>query len=134
MFTLGPVSSVFDFMTFYLMLVVLKANEALFQTGWFIESLTTQVLVIFVIRTRGNPLQSRPHRWLVIASLAIVVLGIALPFLPISHFFGFVPPPMEFLLMLLGLAIAYLVCAEAAKRWFYRHAFSQAQRKGHTRR
>jgi Mg2+-importing ATPase len=78
MLVLGPVSSIFDFITFYVMQTVLRANEALFQTGWFIESLATQVLVIFVIRTRGNPIKSRPHPWLVASSLAVVALAAAL--------------------------------------------------------
>ena len=61
MLVIGPISSLFDFLTFYVMLVVLQAGEKLFQTGWFVESLCTQVLVIFIIRTRGNPLKSRAH-------------------------------------------------------------------------
>src|SRR5437867_8224657 len=73
MWVLGPVSSLFDFLTFYVLLAVLKADEALFQTGWFIESLATQVLVIFVIRTRRNPLGSRPHPVLVATSLMVVL-------------------------------------------------------------
>ena len=70
MLVLGPVSSVFDFLTFGLLLLVFHANEALFQTGWFIESLATQVLVIFVLRTRRNPLRSRPHPLLVTTSVS----------------------------------------------------------------
>src|SRR4029079_866750 len=65
MVVLGPVSSLFDFLTFFALLHLFKANEALFQTGWFVESLATQVLVIFVIRTRGRPWHSRPHPALV---------------------------------------------------------------------
>ncbi len=72
MLVIGPISSAFDFLTFYVMLVVLKADEALFQTGWFVESLSTQVLVIFIIRTRGNPFKSRAHPVLVATSLAVV--------------------------------------------------------------
>ena len=69
MLVLGPVSSLFDFLTFGLLLLVFGAGQALFQTGWFIESLATQVLVIFVIRTRRNPLRSRPSPYLVMAAL-----------------------------------------------------------------
>ena len=120
MLTLGPVSSVFDFLTFGLLIWGFNAGEALFQTGWFIESLATQVLVIFVIRTRGNPLRSRPHLLLVLASCAVVAIGIAIPFTAVGRWFGFVPPPVDFLAALVGMVLAYLVFAELAKRWFYR--------------
>ena len=79
MLVIGPISSLFDFLTFYLLLAVLNAGERLFQTGWFVESLTTQVLVIFIIRTRGNPLASRAHPALVATSLGIVALAALLP-------------------------------------------------------
>ena len=92
MLVLGPVSSIFDFLTFGLLLLVFHANEALFQTGWFIESLATQVLVIFVLRTRRNPLRSRPHPLLAATSIAVVVLAILLPFTPLGAWFGFVHP------------------------------------------
>jgi Mg2+-importing ATPase len=120
MLVIGPISSVFDFLTFYVMLVVLKADEALFQTGWFVESLTTQVLVIFIIRTRGNPLRSRAHPILTATSLAVVTLAAVLPFTPIGVFFGFVPPPARFYYILGAMVVAYLVLVEAAKRVFYR--------------
>ena len=120
MLTLGPVSSVFDFLTFGLLIWGFNAGEALFQTGWFIESLATQVLVIFVIRTRGNPLRSRPHLLLVLASCAVVAIGVAIPFTAVGRWFGFVPPPVDFLAALVGMVLAYLVFAELAKRWFYR--------------
>ena len=72
------------------------AKEALFQTGWFVESLSTQVLVIFIIRTRGNPFKSRAHPILVATSLAVAVIGAVLPFTPLGTYFGFVPPPAQF--------------------------------------
>jgi Mg2+-importing ATPase len=74
MLVLGPVSSLFDFLTFGLLLLVFGAGQALFQTGWFIESLATQVLVIFVIRTRRSPLQSRPNPYLAATALAVVAV------------------------------------------------------------
>jgi Mg2+-importing ATPase len=120
MLVLGPVSSVFDFLTFGLLLLVFHATEPLFQTGWFIESLATQVLVIFVIRTRRNPLRSRPTRLLVATSLAVVGVGILLPYSALGRWFGFVPPPPAFLLALGAMVACYLLLAEAAKRWFYR--------------
>ena len=127
MLVVGPISSVFDFLTFYVMLTVLKADEALFQTGWFVESLTTQVLVIFIIRTRGNPLHSRPHPILIITSLVVVTIGAVLPFTPLGTFFGFVPPPAMFYLILAVMVVVYLVMAETAKRFFYARFRLQAR-------
>jgi Mg2+-importing ATPase len=120
MLTLGPVSSVFDFATFWLLLTVFHAEAALFRTGWFIESIATQVLVIFVIRTRAAPWHSRPSPWLVATALAAVGIAVLLPFTPLAGLLGFVAPPAELLMAVAALALAYLACAEAAKRWFYR--------------
>ena len=119
MLVIGPISSAFDFLTFYVMLTVLKANETLFQTGWFVESLSTQVLVIFIIRTRGNPFKSRAHPILVATSLAIVVIGATIPFTPLGTYFGFVPPPVEFYAILAAMVVIYLVMVEVAKSVFY---------------
>lgn len=118
MLVLGPVSSLFDFLTFGLLLWVFHAGEALFQTGWFVESLMTQVLVIFVIRTRARPWLSRPHPALAASSLGIVALAEALPFSPLGTWFGFVPLPVHVLLALAALTAVYLVMAEEVKRWF----------------
>ena len=120
MWVVGPVSSVFDFLTFFIMLKVFQAGEELFHTGWFIESIATQVLVIFVIRTRRNPLHSRPNALLTTTSLAVVLIAIALPFTPIGAYFGFVAPPPLFFLILLGMVLIYLLAVEGVKRWFYR--------------
>ncbi|MCG3202614.1 MAG: Magnesium-transporting ATPase, P-type 1 [Gammaproteobacteria bacterium] len=120
MLIIGPVSSVFDFLTFYVMLVVLKANESLFHTGWFIESLATQTLVIFVIRTRGNPLASRPHQFLIGLSVLVVCIAVALPLTPLGPYFRFVAPPAGFYLFLATMVIAYLIVVEFVKRRFYR--------------
>jgi Mg2+-importing ATPase len=120
MLVLGPVSSVFDFLTFGLLLLVFHADEALFHTGWFIESLATQVLVIFVLRTRRNPLKSRPHPLLATTSVTVVVLAVALPFTSLGAWFGFVPPSATFLLAIAGLTVSYLLLAQGAKWAFYR--------------
>ncbi len=120
MVALGPVSSLFDFLTFYVMLVLFQAEEALFQTGWFIESIATQVLVIFVIRTRRHPFASRPNYGLVLMSLAVVAAAAALPFTPAGGYLGFVPPPPAFFGVLAALVIVYLAAAEGVKRVFYR--------------
>ena len=120
MLVIGPISSAFDFLTFYILLTVLKANEALFQTGWFVESLSTQVLVIFIIRTRGNPFKSRAHPVLVATSLTVMLIGAILPLTPLGSYFGFVPLPAEFYLILAAMAVAYLLVVELAKLGFYR--------------
>ncbi len=120
MLIIGSISSVFDFLTFYVMLVVLKANEALFQTGWFVESLSTQVLVIFIIRTRGNPFKSRAHPVLIATSLAIATVGAFMPFTPLGPYFGFVPLPNRFYFILAAMVITYLLIVEVAKKGFYR--------------
>jgi Mg2+-importing ATPase len=120
MLVMGPVSSIFDFLTFGLLLLVFHANEALFQTGWFVESLATQVLVIFVLRTRRNPLKSRPHPLLATTSVAVVVLAVVLPFTPLGAWFGFVPPAAPFLFAIAGLTVSYLLLAQGAKWAFYR--------------
>ena len=122
MLVIGPISSLFDFLTFYIMLVVLQADEKLFQTGWFVESLCTQVLVIFIIRTRGNPLKSRAHPLLTSTSLAIVAMALLLPFTPLGPHFGFVPPPAKFYFILGAMVLAYLFVVELAKQGFYRWA------------
>jgi Mg2+-importing ATPase len=120
MLVIGPISSLFDFLTFYVLLAVLQADEKLFQTGWFVESLCTQVLVIFVIRTRGNPLKSRAHPLLTATSLAIVAIAVLLPLTPPGTHFGFVPPPARFYLILGVMVVVYLFAVELAKRAFYR--------------
>jgi len=120
MATIGPISSLFDFLTFYVLLKVLEAGEREFHTGWFVESLATQVLVIFIIRTRGNPLKSRPHPLLVATSLGIVALAAILPYTPLAAMLGLVPLPPEFFAILGAMVAAYLLLVELVKRWFFR--------------
>ena len=127
MLVIGPISSAFDFLTFYIMLAVLQADEKLFQTGWFVESLCTQVLVIFIIRTRGNPLKSRAHPLLTATSLAVVAIAVLLPFTPVGTYFGFVPPPAKFYFILGAMVLVYLFAVELAKQGFYR--WSAARRR-----
>jgi P-type Mg2+ transporter len=120
MLCLGPVSSVFDLLTFAVLLLVFHAGERVFQTGWFVESLATQTLVIFIIRTPGNPLRSRPNPLLAVTSCAVVVFGTALPYTPMGRWFGFVSPPATFLLALAAIVLAYLTFAQLVKAWFFR--------------
>ena len=120
MWVFGPLSSVFDFMTFGLLLWVFRANDALFHTGWFVESLGTQILVIFIIRTE-HPWQDRPHPLLVMSSLSAFGLAVALPYLPIAHWLGFVPLPPGVLCALALVTAAYLTAVYGVKRWFFAH-------------
>ena len=124
MLVVGPVSSIYDFLTFWILLGVFHASERLFHTGWFVESLATQVLVIFVIRTRGSALASRPAPALAAVSLAVVALAVALPFTPVAAALGFEAPPPAFFAVLALLVAAYLALAELAKRAFFAHARS----------
>jgi Mg2+-importing ATPase len=122
MLVLGPVSSLFDFLTFFALIQLFGAGEAVFQTGWFIESLATQVLVIFVIRTRGRPWQSRPHPLLATLSVGVVAVGLMITLTPLGSLFSFVLPPPGFYLFLIVTVAAYLLLVEAVKRLYYRKA------------
>jgi P-type Mg2+ transporter len=124
MLVFGPVSSVFDFITFYVLLYLFGAGEALFQTGWFIESITTQVLVVFAIRTRRPIFRSRPHVFLAVMALGVVAVALALPMLPVGRWLGFVAPPPLFFVFLICATVAYLAIVEIVKRIFYRAALA----------
>jgi Mg2+-importing ATPase len=116
----GPISSIFDFMTFFVMLVVLKASHAEFRSGWFVESLATQTLVVFVIRTRRVPFfRSRPSLAMLVTPIACAVVGAILPFTPLAHPLGFTTLPISFFLILLGMILTYLTLVEIAKSRFY---------------
>jgi P-type Mg2+ transporter len=95
MLVIGPLSSVYDFLTFFVPLKLLHASGPLFHTGWFVESLATQTLVLFVIRTAGNPLRSRPSRPLAITTVVIVLVGVLLPYTPLASPLGFTPPSCD---------------------------------------
>jgi Mg2+-importing ATPase len=120
MLVFGPVSSIFDFLTFYALLHLFGAGEALFQTGWFIESITTQVLVVFAIRTRRPFFRSKPYWFLVVMALGTVAVAVVLPLLPMGRWFGFVTPPPLFFVYLIGATAAYLALVEITKSMFYR--------------
>jgi Mg2+-importing ATPase len=113
---IGPISSLFDFLTFYVLLHVFHSNEAQFHTGWFVESLATQTLVLFVIRTSKNPLRSRPSGPLMATCLAVVAIGIYLPFSPLAGVLGFTPLPAGYFVFLVMATGAYLLLVEFAKR------------------
>ena len=120
MITFGLVSSVFDYLTFGLLLLVLHANEGQFRTGWFIESVISASMIVLVIRSRKPFFRSRPGKYLLIATLSIVCITFILPFTPLGNVFGFSPPkPLVCLLLLLIIAV-YIVAAEITKTIFYR--------------
>jgi Mg2+-importing ATPase len=132
MIAFGPISSLFDFLTFGVMLWVFQATQSLFQTGWFVESLATQTLVIFVIRTRRVPFfRSPPGRALALTSLACVAVGAIIPFSPAAALFGFRPLPVAFFAILAAMVVSYLALVELGKAIFFarwRRARSGADR------
>ena len=126
MLFVGPISSIFDFLTFYVLLHFFRATEAQFHTGWFVESLATQTLVIFVIRTSKNPFKSRPSLALLLTCLAIVGIGVLLPFSPVAGVLGFTPLPLSYFVFVAVTTMAYLLLVEIAKRILFR---SQLERQ-----
>jgi len=111
-----PLSSIYDFLTFFALLKIFHASEQFFHTGWFVESLATQTLVIFIIRTARNPLRSKPSLALTVTTISIVLLGAVLPFTSIGSVIGFAPLPIAFLLFVVIATGTYLLLVEAVKR------------------
>lgn len=120
MLAAGPVSSLFDLVTFAGLLWLFRATEAGFHTGWFVESLVTQTIVLLVIRTAGNPFRSRPSGWLLAAVVGVCVVAVVLPFAPFAAALGFEPLPAGVLAFLAAVAGCYLTVMGAVKRWFFR--------------
>ncbi|MDY7540828.1 MULTISPECIES: HAD-IC family P-type ATPase [unclassified Cryobacterium] len=130
MIVFGPISSLFDFATFALMLFVFSAAPPEFRSGWFIESIATQTLIIFAIRTRRVPFfRSRPSLGLTLASLGVVSIGAWLPYSPLYDVLGFAPLPAPFFLALVGMVVIYLVLVEIAKRWFFSLSAKQSEHR-----
>jgi len=121
----GPVSSVFDYATFALLFFVFRANvpaqQSLFQSGWFVEGLLSQTLIVHMIRTRKIPfLQSSPSLPLALTTAAVMAVGIALPFSPFASSFGMVPLPSQFFAWLVLILLAYAALAQVVKGWYVR--------------
>jgi Mg2+-importing ATPase len=117
----GPVSSIFDFLTFWIMLAVLHAGHVEFRTGWFVESIATQTLVIYVIRTRRVPFfTSRPSMSMLLVPTGMALVGAILPWTGLAHLLGFTPLPAKFFLLLFGMVVVYLLLVELVKTRFYR--------------
>jgi len=118
----GLVSSIFDFLTFGTLLFLFQATPEEFRTGWFVESLLTELVIALVVRTRHVFYRSRPGRLLLASTLLFVGITLVLPYLPINALFGFVPLPAPLMLTMLGLTALYVVATELAKKYFYSRA------------
>jgi Mg2+-importing ATPase len=118
----GPISSIFDFLTFYVMLSLLHAGHVEFRTGWFVESIATQTLVVYVIRTRRVPFfRSRPSKAMLFVPTGAALVGAVLPYTGLANLFGFSVLPTKFFLLLFAMVVVYLALVEGAKVWFFRH-------------
>jgi len=121
MLVFGPLSSVFDYLTFGLLFWALNASQELFHTGWFVESVLSASLVVFALRTRLPLHRSRPGRALLAVTGLMVVVTVLLPYTPLAGLLGFAALPPLYLLAIAAIVAAYVVSAELVKRWFYRH-------------
>jgi Mg2+-importing ATPase len=120
MITFGAVSSLFDFLAFGVLLLVFRASAAEFRTGWFLESVASAALIVLVMRTRRAFFRSRPSRYLLATTVAVVAATMAIPFTPLGSLFGFEPLPVLFLPVIAGIVVLYFGAAETTKRLFYR--------------
>lgn len=120
MITFGLVSSVFDYLTFGALLIILHATQDQFRTGWFLESVISASLIVLVIRSRKPFFKSRPGKYLLMATLLIVVVTLIFPFIPIGGIFGFKQLPISYLLLIGIIIIAYIITAEMVKAVFYK--------------
>ena len=119
MILFGLVSSIFDFLTFGLLLFIFRASPEEFRTGWFIESLLTELVIALVVRTRRVFYRSRPGKLLLISTFVVIGITFLLPYVPFNFLFGFIPLPAPLMLTMLGLAALYVLVAEIAKKYFY---------------
>lgn len=120
MIVFGLLSSVFDYLTFAVLIFVLHANEKVFQTGWFTESVISAILIVLVVRTRLSFLKSLPGKYLSLVTTCIMLLVLAIPFSPFAAIFGFVTLSWKYYVLMMGTVIAYILSAELAKQWFYK--------------
>jgi Mg2+-importing ATPase len=118
--TFGPVSSVFDFLTFGVLLFFLRAGQGEFRTGWFMESVISASLIVLVVRTRRPFIRSLPGKYLLLATIFVAVITLIVPYLPVAVAFGFQPVPASFFPALLVIIVLYILSAEVAKRIFYK--------------
>jgi Mg2+-importing ATPase len=121
MLVFGLLSSIFDYLTFGVLLFLLHADTAQFRTGWFMESVISASMIVLSIRTHKSILHSKPSRSLLLATIAIILVTLFLPYTPLAGLLGFQALPVEFLLVLAALLGLYIFCAENVKRVFYQH-------------
>jgi Mg2+-importing ATPase len=133
MIAFGLVSSVFDYLTFGALLIVFRATESQFQTGWFIESLMTELFIVMVIRTHRPFFRSKPGRILAIATLLVAATTITLPYTALGKIFGLVPLPWYIMLTLIGITTLYLLASELVKRFMFAR-LTQADSQSRKRR
>jgi P-type Mg2+ transporter len=122
MLVFGLLSSIFDYLTFAVLLLVLHASVEEFRTGWFMESVISASMIVLVVRTRGPFLKSKPGKALLTATLLVALVTILFPYTPMGTLFGFAPIPLPYLLTLLLIVVFYIISAEVAKKIFYRRA------------
>jgi len=123
----GLLSSAFDALTFGTLLLVFSAPLAVFRTGWFVESLLTELLIALVVRTRRPFFRSRPGRLLLALTAVLVLVALILPYVPAASLMGFTPLPPKMLGALCFITASYVLAAEVLKRWFFRHAHHGVQ-------
>jgi Mg2+-importing ATPase len=122
MIQFGALSSLFDLVTFAALLGLFHATPELFRTGWFVESLLTELVVALVVRTRRPVLRSKPGRVLLWTTVLMIPVAFAIPYLPYAGHMGFVHPPASLVATLAGITVLYVLAVELGKRWFYRRA------------
>ena len=116
----GIHSSIFDLLTFLTLLFLLKVKEAEFQTGWFMESVLTELFILFIIRTRKNFFKSKPGKYLFLLSVLGLILTIALPYMPFAAAFGLVPLPLMNFAAMIVIVLLYILTADWLKVWFFK--------------
>ncbi len=117
----GPISSLYDFLTYGVLIFLFKASQATFRTGWFIESIATQTLVVFAIRTRRSPFwKSKPGKGILISCFTIVAIALIIPYTPLGNLFQFIPMPIWFFVYVVAAVLTYLLLVEMSKRIFYK--------------
>ncbi len=125
MLVFGILSSVFDYLTFGVLILLFKTGEIEFHTGWFIESVVSASLIVLVVRTHKSFIKSRPGKYLLASTILIVVIALLFPFLPFAGTLGFTILPVKFYFAILAIVLIYLASAEILKRWFYKSFHNQ---------
>ncbi|HEU4903048.1 MAG TPA: magnesium-translocating P-type ATPase, partial [Flavisolibacter sp.] len=129
MVVFGLISSVFDYLTFGILLLLVKADAEVFRTGWFTESVISATVIVLIVRTRLPFFKSPPGRWLTLATLFVIGFVLLLPFLPFAQLLGFQPLSLQLYGYIFGIVAAYVLCAELAKRWFFKKIRRKVSRR-----